>query len=314
VALVVPHFLWRRWYYGWWLPNTYYIKSSGGAGTWAQGVYYLRQFVIQFHLWVVPLLAAAGLAVRRERGALRLVGYATLVAAVFAVYVASVGGDFMGLFRFAMPVVPLLALTASVGVRLLCAPMIIVRAPIAVGAAALLLAAHARHGVEITRRSLLIGADRGIDTPGYLRWYTSDRTAIGRWFARYAQPDDYAAVGGAGAQVYYSGIASLDCFGLSDAYVAHQVRPVSSRPGHQKYAPLEYQLSKKPTIITSNYYRIERAPFHPSPYEAADWRRRGYRYVSVEIEGLSAPWYSFLLRVDRRFGPFSPEELDGWQP
>src|SRR6185369_12173152 len=52
LALVVPHLLWRRWYYGWWLPNTFYIKSSGGAGAWAQGAYYLSRVVEQFHLWV----------------------------------------------------------------------------------------------------------------------------------------------------------------------------------------------------------------------------------------------------------------------
>ena len=77
---------------------------------------------------------------------------------------------------------------------------------------------------------------------GWLRWYTDDRAAIGRWFARYARPDDYAAVGGAGAQVYYSGMRSLDCYGLSDEYIAHQVAASSSRPGHQKYAPDDYIL------------------------------------------------------------------------
>jgi hypothetical protein len=34
LVLVVPHFVWRRWYYGWWLPNTFYIKSSGVGGHW----------------------------------------------------------------------------------------------------------------------------------------------------------------------------------------------------------------------------------------------------------------------------------------
>jgi hypothetical protein len=313
-AIVVPHLVWRRWYYGWWLPNTFYIKSSGGPGTWAQGTYYLRQFAAQFHLWVAPVLVVAGLARRREAGALALFGYTLWVAAIFGVYVASVGGDFMGLFRFALPVLPLIALSAAAGLRLLVGG---VAAPLAVGAAALLLVAHGLHAREVTRRSFAIGADRGIDTPGFLRWYTADRAAIGRWFGRYAQPDDYAAVGGAGAQVYYSGIRSLDCFGLSDAYIAHRVPPQSNRPGHQKYAPLDYQLAGKPTIITSNYYHIDRAPYRPSPFEAADWHRRGYHYVSVQIEGLSSPWYSFLLRDDRRLGPVGPGAEayeDGWQP
>jgi len=309
VAIVAPHFLWRRWYYGWWLPNTFYIKSSGLGGAWAQGGYYLSRLTLQFHLWIVPVVMAAGLAVKRDRRTLWLYGYTLWVVAVFFVYVASVGGDFMGLFRFAMPVIPLIALCAARGLESLCERL---PAPAAAGVVALALALHAWHAVAVDRASLSIGADRGIDTPGFLRWYTADRAAIGKWFGQYAQPDDYAAVGGAGAQVYYSGMKSLDCFGLSDEYIAHKVAPVSTRPGHQKYAPLDYQLAKKPTIITSAYYRIQGQPFTPPPSEEQMWRARGYHYVSVQIPGLSSPWYAFLLRNDRKLGPLP--KLDEQEP
>jgi arabinofuranosyltransferase len=309
---VLPHFVWRHWYYGYWLPNTYYIKASGGVGTWAQGGYYLMRLTEQFHLWMVPLVVALGLILRRPRGALELVAFSTWVVGVFFLYVASVGGDFMGLFRFAMPVIPLVVVVATTGLRLLLSPL---RTPALQTAVLLLLfGGHVAHAAVVDRRSLVIGADRGIDSPGFLRWYTADRAAIGKWFGQFAQPDDYAAVGGAGAQVYYSGMRSLDCFGLSDAHIAHEVRPVSNRPGHQKYAPLDYQLARRPTIITSNYYRIAPQPYHPSSFEETEWRRRGYRYVSVRIEGLSSPYYSFLLRTDRVLGPIAADEPSpSWQ-
>ncbi len=116
-------------------------------------------------------------------------------------------------------------------------------------------------------------------------------------------------VGGAGAQVYYSRMRSLDCFGLSDAYIAHRIPPQSDRPGHQKYAPLEYQLARRPTIITSNYYRIGPMPRCCPAISAGDdavWRARGYHYVSVQVPGLSSPWYTFLKRMDRSVGPLGP--------
>lgn len=302
-ALVVPHLLWRRWYYGWWVPNTFYIKSSGVGGVWQQGGYYLWRVVETFHLWVVPLLIAVGFAVRRERGAVVLLGYATLVVAIFALYVASVGGDFMGLYRFVMPVIPLVALVAGVALRLALAPA--ERRPgVALAVCALLLAAHAAHAARVDRVAIVEGpipSDRGIDTPGYLKWYTNDRAAIGKWFAQYARPDDYAAVGGAGAQVYYSGIRSLDCFGLSDEYIAHKLPPRSSRPGHEKYATDDYILSKHPTIITSGNYRILNTPYVGA--DAQYWMQKGYHYVSVRVAGLSSPVYSFLLRNDRSLGP-----------
>jgi hypothetical protein len=294
LVLVVPHLLWRRWYYGWWLPNTFYIKASAGAAAFSQGAYYLSRFAVQLHLWVLPLVVIAALRVARDRRLTALAGYAALIVGVFCLYVASVGGDFMGLYRFMMPIVPLSVLTACLALRAL---LRTAQPALAATIVALLLVGHVAHAVAVDRQSLTIGADRGIDTPGFLRWYTADRAAIGKWFGPYAQPDDYAAVGGAGAQVYYSGIPSLDCFGLSDAYVAHRVPARSTRPGHQKYAPDEYILSRHPTIITSYNYRIGNAPYVGA--DEALWRQRGYHYVSVRVPGLSSPWYSFLLRNDR---------------
>jgi hypothetical protein len=281
-VIVGPHLLWRRWYYGWWLPNTFYIKSSGGRGTWEQGGYYLRRFVEDFHLWAFALPAIFSRA--------RL--YLLLVVAIFGVYVASVGGDFMGLYRFALPIVPLLVVAATTGLSRL-------KLPVAAIVTVALLAGHAWHAVRVTKRANShIGADRGIDTPAYLRWYTADRAVIGKWFGQRAKPDDFAAVGGAGAQVYYSRMRSLDCFGLSDAHIAHKVPASSHRPGHQKYAPDEYILSRKPTIITSYNYRIHNLSRYDGP-DGALWRQRGYRYVTARMPGLSSPYYSFLLRNDR---------------
>ena len=48
------------------------------------------------------------------------------------------------------------------------------------------------------------------------------------------------------------------------------------------------------------------APYRPSPSEENDWARRGYRYVSVKIPGLSYPYYSFLLRNDRGIADIPP--------
>ena len=299
--LVVPHLLWRHAYYGWWLPNTFYIKASGGAGTWGQGVYYLGRMAEALEVWMVALVAVVALTIARGDKALRHVAFFTLLfAGVFYTYVASVGGDFMGLFRFSLPIVPLL----TVFFALALAALFERKQALGIALTILLLAAHVAHAFPVTKRAQEIGADRGIDTPGFLRWYTADRAAIGIWFGAHRRDDDLSAVGGAGAQVYYSRMASLDCYGLSDAHIAHSVKAQSNRPGHQKYAPLDYQLSKKPTIITSNYYRccspgFGNAPFRPSPQEVAEWRGRGYRYVSAKVEGLSYPFYSFLLRNDR---------------
>ena len=310
LLFVIPHFLWRHHYYGYWFPNTYYIKSSGGVGrlTLGQGVYYFGRFIEAFLVYLLLVPPLAGLWAKPDAGTRRFLRYFALVVPVFFAYVISVGGDFMGLFRFVMPSLPLVALAFSLGLRALATAVtrdgqrLLWLPPIAVAA---LLCGYLVHDVAVDRAAQIhLGpgaSDRGIDTPGYLRWYTEDRAAIGKWFGDYAQPDDYAVVGGAGAQVYYSNMRSLDCYGLSDEHIAHDVPASSHRPGHQKYAPLEYQLKNHPTIITSNYYDIGPAPMERP--DAPEWRARGYHYVSVRVPGLSSPWYTFLKRMDRRVGP-----------
>jgi hypothetical protein len=309
LLLTVPHLLWRRWYYGYWVPNTFYIKSSGGRAAWQQGAYYLFAFARDLKLFVLPGLWALGLLRAappvEHRAYLRAGTFTILCTVVFLLYVLSVGGDFMGLYRFVLPIVPLNVVLGALGLRrLVQGRRDVVLAPVA---AVGFLIAHGVNTYFVDRHALtFIGADRGIDTPGYLRYYTEDRAAIGRWLGQNVQPDDYQVVGGAGAQVYYAGIRALDSFGLSDAYVAHKVPPVSVRPGHQKFAPIDYVLSRKPTILTYNVYRILDEPYRPTPGEVAYWRGLGFHYVSVQIPGLSKPWYSFLKRLDRRLGPLPP--------
>src|SRR5439155_21005905 len=105
-----------------WLPTPSYVRASAGAGRWRSGFHYLWAYFQAF--LIPPLLLCAGLSIyrRRERGTNRLFGYALLVLPVFWLYVASVGGDFIGLYRFALPVVPLLVTCASLELRALLAP------------------------------------------------------------------------------------------------------------------------------------------------------------------------------------------------
>jgi arabinofuranosyltransferase len=92
IALVGGHYLFRRLYYGDWLPNTYYAKV-GGKAWWAAGRAYLGAFALEYaaYLWL-PLLAAAVLwHVRRGTACVPLLFAAA--ALPHALYVAAVGGD-----------------------------------------------------------------------------------------------------------------------------------------------------------------------------------------------------------------------------
>jgi len=299
-ALFAPYFLWRWRYYGWPFPNTFYVKSSGGSGTYALGGYYLRRFAEDYGVLFLTLLALLGRPAaddHRRRDLWRLTG---LVWLVFAAYVVKVGGDFMGLYRFILPVVPLGAVVAQESLRRLSDRLRpIVGRPVLALAGALLAGAFVAGSARVSRAAVtIIGADNGIDTPGYLKKYAEDRIPIGRWFGKHAHLDDLMSVGGAGVIPYYSGIPAYDVFGLVDAHIAHDPHmSASNRPGHQKWGSDPYMLSRKPTLITHKYCL-------PGPCGEKGWMPAGYEWVDVLIPGPKPTTYSFLKRLDRSFGPY----------
>ncbi len=253
--------------------------------------------------YFLAAVVVAGWPARADVRRQRLFCFGALVITTFAAYTAKVGGDFMGLYRFVLPVVPLAALMLQESLRILNRRLQgYIPLALRVAAAAVLLLAFAAGNAKVAYHGLtIIGADRGIDTPGYLKHYADERIPVGRWFAQHAKPDDLMTVGGAGVIPYYSGIAAYDVFGLVDEHIAHDPSmTVSQRPGHQKWGSDAYMVSRNPTLIT-HHYRL-----HATAQDnAAYWNSLGYEWVTATIPGLSdPPLYSFLKRKDRSFGPF----------
>jgi hypothetical protein len=94
------HLIWRRAYYGYWLPNSFYAKVSGFWGE--QAYHYLSMFHRDYRVFFFAPLALLPLIVRRRFiHALFAVGIALYIG-----YVIYVGGDRFE-FRFLVPVFPL---------------------------------------------------------------------------------------------------------------------------------------------------------------------------------------------------------------
>jgi hypothetical protein len=323
VLIVAAHFLWRWRYYGWPFPNTYYIKSASGPATIDRGLYYLWSFARDYGVYLLPAICLLGWPGRAARGARVLFGYAALVLVPFCVYVVRVGGDFMGLYRFLVPLLPLCALLVQEALRQAAGRVVpAVGRLVPAAAVTALVLAHAGSSLDVSIRQVrATGADRGIDSIGYLKKFADDRALVGKWLGSVARADDYLTVGGAGAQPYYAGIPTLDAFGLTNAYIAHVVPPASDRPGHQKFACNEFVVENRPcpgtrkgsppppprprpTILCHTYRLGDYGPHRPAAGDAAYWRGLGYEWVSARIPGLNPPYYSFLKRLDRELGPF----------
>ena len=303
VALFFPYFVGRWRYFGWPFPNTFYVKSSGGQGTYTLGLYYLRRFVEDHNVGLLALLGLAGWPAVIDRRRRDLFWLAALVLSAFSLYVIKVGGDFMGMFRFVLPVMPLAAVLMQESLRRLYRRLLpLVPRPALYLALTAFGFAFIAGRFKVSQAGVLIGSEQGIDSPGYLKHYVEERIPVGVWMGQHARPGDLASVGGAGVIPYYSGLRSFDCYGLVDETIAHDPKmTVQSRPGHQKWISEQYLLKRRPTLITHVYCLHERCTLNE-----AYWRSRGYEWVTATIPDLPAPpFYSFLKRTDVAFGPFA---------
>jgi len=303
IGLFAPYFLWRWRYFGWLFPNTFYVKSSSSGGAWKLGVFYLRRFCEDYGVHFLLLVILFGRAAREDerRQDLRLL--AAIVSLAFAAYVVKVGGDFMGLYRFILPVLPLGAVVLAESARRLYAQIRLrVGARVAAAALGVVAAGFLVGSVHTSRQAMtFVGADNGIDMPAYLKTYAEERIPVGQWLRQYRGDADLMTVGGAGVIPYYSEIPAYDVFGLVDARIAHDPHmTVSSRPGHQKWGSDDYMLSRKPTLITHHYCLGGGCAVNNG------WTPAGYEWVRATTSppGQKPSYYSFLKRRDRAFGPF----------
>jgi hypothetical protein len=315
LAIVLVHLAWRWSYYGYPLPNTFYLKSSGDpAFLRARGARYLGLALHELGVAFAALLALALLIAHNpkdasaEGQASRLITWiARLLIPLYVLYVMTVGGDFLDLYRFFVPVLPLAFVLIAVA---LMRAAIGTRAPhaamIACTLGAALLAWHGVHQNALAERARQEKeperARRGIEPLGWTRQYALRWAAMGRWIAAHAHKDDRMAVGAAGAMPYFARIHNLDTFGLCDAWVAHEAPIVSDRPGHQRFAPRSYILKHKPAflLIGNDYTR----DVPEAPRRDRSWERQGYVWAEAKVDAqtYSAPhtyYHYFLMRRDR---------------
>jgi hypothetical protein len=316
LALVVPHEAWRWSYYGHPLPNTFYVKSTGAAAElWARGLRYGEMALREMNPAVI-LAGGLGLLApgsTREQAAALWTLRIVVVASVL--YVLRIGGDFLDLYRFFVPLWPLVLAAALRPLAALedAAGQRHPRGAAAVAALGLLLAAgHGLHQRRVGDRAMQLAeperAARHLEPLGWTREYALRWAAVGRWLADLARPGDTMAVGAAGAMPYFAGLPNLDLFGLCDAHIAHHGQVIGTRPGHQRFAPHGYLLERRPTFLFLNpeaFFTAPR-PLGPDPR----WNPLGWVWAEVILDparhGAPGPLrLHFLLRRERA------EELRG---
>ena len=213
VGVVLLHLLWRKSYYGAWVPNTFTAKTGDPTMQIVGGLDYLKKYAA--HEGPLAALAALGIGVAIGRQRRWMLGFATM-ALCTTTYVAIVGGDWMPMHRFATSIQPFAYLVVGLGLRTLVEDR---RAQLNWGLALLALAVVGHRGerLEEDRRKILV------DEKGF--W---DRAAggVAHWFARAEAKRGREtiageiALGDIGQVGYETNLPIVDLLGLVDPVVA----------------------------------------------------------------------------------------------
>jgi arabinofuranosyltransferase len=221
-VIAVSHLVWRRAYYGYWLPNSFYAKVSGFWGE--QAYHYLSMFQRDYKVFFFAPLALLPVVVRKRF----IYTLFTAAIVVYVAYVVYVGGDRFE-FRFLVPVLPLFYWLMAEGVGIVAsagrgrgaasrlAPAVAVALSVALWGTTYL--GSRRPEASVTRYDIASLEE--------IKAYAERRAAEGRFLRvlidRGLLPDDLRlCVTGAGAVPYYTGLPTVDLYGMNDTRIAHQ--------------------------------------------------------------------------------------------
>ena len=228
---VLAHEAWRIGYYGFPLPNTYYAKATGlvferFVSGWRdiERFLFVNPWSLPVALWVLfglaALATARGLARSRPQ-TIRWFGVLWLMIGFRVSFDLWSGSDTMGRHRFLAPLIVPLVVLADEGARMLWrgAGRRVVVALFAV-AIFFNLSGHRVHALTIAHYQT--GLERA-------------HIALGHWLRERHPEGARLAIADAGAVPYFSGLETIDLWGLNDREIAHLAGEYGDRPGMADY-------------------------------------------------------------------------------
>lgn len=233
--IFILYFIWRYNYYGWLLPNTFYVKVGSSKEQIKRGLTYAFYFLKGTSLIWAPfiMLQIFPLKTLGNRG--YVVFSMSLAVLLNMLYVISVGGDCMPAHRFYTPITPLLV-AASV-YSLFLPGVSYLRSLLLVLIIVCFNLWQLKNDPYLYERIVAdVVAERGKES--------------GLWLRENVPPNSLLATNTAGSVAYYSRLKTIDMLGLNDEHIAHrEVKTLGKGfAGHEK-GDGKYVLSRKPDYI-----------------------------------------------------------------
>jgi hypothetical protein len=276
LILYGAYFAWRLSYYGYLLPNTFYVRQPQSWtqrwSHWARGYAYVHDFITTNGglLFFLPILC-----VLREKVDAWLYYVGALVLS-WGVYLIYVGGDPKVYYRLVALLLPLVYLLVQEGLHEL-----VHRIGFLVGQRAVrsLVSILLLVAIVATFDPFIVG-DQVKRFEQEANVIEPQRIAIGRWLKQNAPPDATLAVRAAGIMPFFSGLYTIDMLGVLDSGIAHQDILDGDRPTAHGKTDIPYILSKRPDYVVI----LKRETW--DEFRAIDWSELGY--VRVPLTGAAA--------------------------
>jgi hypothetical protein len=290
--LYVPYYVWRWSYYGYPFPNTFYAKVGGGIEGLRRGIEHVAGFVLEYGGGPLIILVIVLAIFRRERNQFdRDLLFLALVVGSYMAYVIWIGGDALIEYRFLLPVTPLLYLLIQ---ESLCRIEEVIRGWQSQRANALRFSSWIVVAAMLLVWVYLLIAQPAVQESRQRVVHTRIRyeglAVLGHWLREQVPSEASLAVHHAGAMPFYSRLATIDMYGLTDTHIAHLTMQDMGKgyAGHEKH-DVEYVLSRKPTYIAP-------IPTLGEPLNLEEWRGRfdQSEWFPDMQELLASPAFEFL--------------------
>jgi arabinofuranosyltransferase len=285
-----PYIVWKWRYFHELIPNTFYAKRGPLGLMLANGARYLFGFFLRYgYLLIAGIVLLRTAAQPRERYALLLA-----LAAVCALVVLVLGGDWMPHYRLLLPAIPLVMLTISQGVSAI--------------------AARDRRARLFAAMLVLL-----VMVPGAVNYnlFTTERITVrafvllGRRLKSILPPGTIIGCGSTGAIGYYTDMPVVDILGLTEPHIARHGRIVARQPGHLK-SDGAYVLQRAPDLLLLGNIQIHRGEWDRSRMplkvqersivEQSEFAER-YEFVNVP---LGRDFYLSCFKLRSYFLPIEP--------
>ena len=265
--------LWRYWYYGSFVPNSFHAKDAGGWHL-QSGLTYVAGYVVNSPSVCHGGAGHDGLVLDLADSLPRVAGVSLWIC--FAPHhIRCQGWRRLYDYRFMFEALPFLVSAAASGLALL--PVRREWITPAIAAACVSLSMTPRYLEEVY----------GMQSIWLMDSFVAPGREVGLRLRDTVPNDTVIATSLAGTIPYYAGLVTIDQLGLNDAFVARQPVPETFARGHVKPAPVEYLLDRGVNLVIG----------HPAVCSCDNPCAQGGVHVFIRLAGDRCVRTTYLVQM-----------------